>query len=114
MVEPVHGLLHGAGGQLAGDRAARLPAGYQTGVRQHVEMLHDGGERHGERPGKLTHRNVLARFELRHEGAPRGVGQSGEGVIECVVEILNHRVKYYSRDIILSIDWSMPNLPIEA
>ena len=51
MIEPVHGLLHGRGGQLADDRAARFPAGDQTGVRQHVEMLHDGGKGHGERLG---------------------------------------------------------------
>jgi len=40
--EPVHRLLHGRSGQLAGDRAANLPAVDQAGVGQHIEMLHDG------------------------------------------------------------------------
>ena len=94
MVEPVHGLLHGPRGQLAGDRAARLLAGDQAGVRQHIEVLHDGGEGHGERPGKLAYRNALACFKLRHQGASRGVGQRGESAVERIVEILNHTVKY--------------------
>jgi hypothetical protein len=54
-VEPVHGVLHRGGGQLAGNGAACFLPRDQTGVRQHVEMLHDGGKRDGKPPGKLAH-----------------------------------------------------------
>jgi hypothetical protein len=90
MIEPVHGLLHRGSGQLAGDRTASLAPCDQTGVGQHVEVLHDGGERHRERPRKLTDRSALAAIELREQGPPRRVGERGKGAVERGVLILNH------------------------
>ena len=90
MIEPVHGLLHRGSGQLAGNRAADLAPCDQPGVGQHIEMLHDGGERHGERPRKLTYRNARAAIELRKERSPRRVCESREGAIEAGILILNH------------------------
>jgi hypothetical protein len=56
-------------------------------------MLHDRRQRHGEGPGKLAYRNVLMLVELREQGAPRGIGESGEGAVERGLLILNHMVK---------------------
>jgi hypothetical protein len=75
VIEPVHGLLHRGSGQLAGDRAANLVPRDQTGVRQHIEVLHHGGKRHGKRPSELTHGNALASVELRKQRPPRRVGK---------------------------------------
>jgi hypothetical protein len=94
VIEPVHGLLHSGGGQLAGDGAADLAPCDQSGVRQHIEMLHDGGERHRERPRELAYRNARAAIELREQRPPRRVGESGKGAVERDVLILNHQVKY--------------------
>ena len=94
MFEPVHRLLHGRSGQLAGDRAANLPAGDQAGIRQHVEVLHDGGQRDGKRPGEIADRHGLLALELGDQSAPGGVGKRGEGAVERGGLILNHVVKY--------------------
>jgi large subunit ribosomal protein L36 len=94
MIEPVHGLLHRGGGQLAGHRSADLAPCDQTGIRQHIEMLHDGGKRHGERPSELAYRNALPSVELRKQGPPRWIGERGKGAVECGISILNHQVKY--------------------
>ena len=56
-------------------------------------MLHDRRQRHREGPGKLAYRNVLALVELREQGAPRGIGEGGEGAVERGLLILNHVVK---------------------
>jgi hypothetical protein len=56
-------------------------------------MLHDRRQRHGEGPGELADRNVLALVELRQQRAPRRVGKGGEGAVEGGVLILNHVVK---------------------
>ena len=94
MIEPVHGLLHWGSGQLAGDGAADLAPCDQSGVRQHIEMLHDGGERHRERPRELAYRNARAAIELREQRPPRRIGEGGKSAVERYVLILNHRVKY--------------------
>ena len=94
MFEPVHRLLHGRSGQLAGDRAADLPAGDQAGVRQHIEMLHDGGQGNGEGPGELADRHGVLALELGDQGAPGGIGERGKGPVEGGRLILNHVVKF--------------------
>ena len=38
--EPLHRFLHRPGGKPDGDRAARLGAGDQPGMAQHVQVLH--------------------------------------------------------------------------
>jgi hypothetical protein len=94
VIEPVHGLLHWGSGQLAGDGAADLAPRDQSGVRQHIEMLHDGGERHRERPREVAYRNARLGIELREQRTPRRIGESGKGAVERDVLILNHQVKY--------------------
>jgi hypothetical protein len=44
-IEPIHRLLHRAGGQPARDRAAGLFARDQAGIIKHIEMLDYRGER---------------------------------------------------------------------
>ena len=93
MSEPVHRLLHGRSGQLAGDRAADFPARDQPGIRQHIEVLHDGGQRDGKRPSEIADRHGLLALELGDQGAPGGVGKRGKGPVESGGLILNHVVK---------------------
>ncbi len=57
-------------------------------------MLHDRRKRERKRLRKLADRNAIALAELREQGAPRGIGQRGEGAVERGVLILNHVVKY--------------------
>jgi hypothetical protein len=56
-------------------------------------MLHDGGKRHGEGPGKFAHRNVLLIPKPGEERPPRRVGEGGEGAVENGVLMLNHLVR---------------------
>jgi hypothetical protein len=93
MIEPVHGLLHGFGRQLAGDRAAHLLPREKTRILEHVEMLHDRRERHRKGPGKLADRQAVARIELSDQRAPRGIGKRSESAVKSGVLILNHVVK---------------------
>jgi hypothetical protein len=44
-VEPIHRLLHRAGGQPARDRAASFFARDQAGIGQHIEVLDDRRKR---------------------------------------------------------------------
>ncbi len=96
VIEPVHGLLHWGSGQLAGDGAADLAPCDQSGVRQDVEMFHDGGKRHRKRQRELAYRNAGAAIELREKRPPGRVGEGGKGAVERGVLILNHQVKYRS------------------
>ena len=92
MGEPVHRLLHGRRGELAGDGAPGLDPRDQPRVRQHVEMLHDGGQRHRERPREIAHRDGVFGIEPRQQRAPRRVGEGREGAVEGGSLIVNHRV----------------------
>ncbi len=78
--------------------AGHGPAGFaaldQARVAEHVEVLHDGRQRHRERPGELAHREVLVLVEPGQQGAPRRVGQGSEGAVENSILIVNHRVKF--------------------
>jgi len=91
-VQPVHRLLHRLRRQSAGDRAAGLLARDQAGIRQHIEMLHDRGQRHRKRPRQLAHRELLAAFEPRQQRAPRRVRERGKCPIQGLIVILNHTV----------------------
>jgi hypothetical protein len=53
-VKPIHRLLHRFRGKPTRHDAAGLLASDQAGVRQHVEMLHDRGQRHGKRLGEFA------------------------------------------------------------
>ena len=91
--EPVHRLLHRLCLDLAGDGAAALAAHDQAGIGQHVEVLHDGGQRHREGTGKLADADPVFCIEPGEQGAPRRIGQRREGAIESRGLIVNHRVK---------------------
>lgn len=82
MREPAHGLFHRRGIEAAGDRASRLDARDETRIRQHVEMLHDGGKRHRERVGELAHGKIVLFAEPGEERAPRRIGKGGKGAVE--------------------------------
>lgn len=90
MIEPAHGILHRRSGQPAFDGAADLVANDKSRIRQHVEVLHDGGQRHRERLCEFAHRRAIPLAEMRDQRAPGGIGQGGESAIERVVLILNH------------------------
>jgi hypothetical protein len=91
-IEPVHRLLHRPGGQPARHDAAGFRARDQAGIRQHVEMLHDRGQRHRERLRQLAHRNAVLSVKPGQQCASRRVRERGEGTVQEVVSILNHVV----------------------
>ena len=92
MREPAHGLLHWRRIEAAGDRATRLDARDEPRIRQHVEMLHDGGKGHRERAGKFAYRKIFLLTETGEKCPPRRVGKGGEGTIERHVTMINHLV----------------------
>ena len=93
-IEPLHRLLHRAGGEPARHGAPGLLARDQACVRQHVEMFHDRGQRHRERLGQFAHRDAVPAAEPRQQRAPRRIRQRGKGAVQDLVVILNHTVKY--------------------
>jgi len=72
-VKPVHRLLHWPGGQPASHGAAGFGACDQAGVRQHVEMLHDRGQRHRKWLRQFAHRDAVLPAEPRQQRPPRRV-----------------------------------------
>ena len=98
-IEPLHRFLHGRGRELAGDLASGFFARDQAGIREHIEMLHDRGQRHLEWPREFTDGHAVLLVKTRQQGAPRRVGKSAEGAVQdriLGVLILNHRVKYWA------------------
>jgi len=93
--EPRHRVLHGFRGEGARHRASGFCACNQSGIVEHIQVLHDGGQRHLEGLGQITDGLVILRFQLCQQGAPRGVSQCGKGAVEACVCIVNHKVKYY-------------------
>ena len=94
-LEPVHRGLHRVGIEPASHRASGLAAHDQPGLRQHVEVLHDCGQRYRERTRQLAHREILMLAQPRDQRAPGRVGKRPEGPVEIRL-ILNHVVKYRS------------------
>ena len=92
--EPVHRFLHGCGRELAGDGAADLRALDEARIRKHLEMLHDGRQRHRIGVRELAHGNILPRAELCKQRPPRRIGKRGKGAVERRLLMLNHTVKY--------------------
>jgi hypothetical protein len=90
--EPVHRLLHRLGGQPARHDAAGFRTGDQACVRQHVEMLHDRGQRHRERLRQIAHRNTVVPAEPRQQRAPGRVRERCKGAVQHRILILNHLV----------------------
>jgi hypothetical protein len=54
-IQPVHRLLHRPGGQSARHHTAGFRTRNQARIRQHVEMLHDRGQRHREWLRQFAH-----------------------------------------------------------
>jgi hypothetical protein len=91
-IEPLHRLLHRLGSQPACDRASGLFARDQAGIRQHIEMFHDRGQRHRKRLRQFADRQAFAAAEPRQQRAPGWVRQRGKGAVQNVFLILNHVV----------------------
>ena len=53
----------------------------QAGALQHLEMLGDRRQAHGEGLGQFRHRG-LAQRQPRQDGAAGGIGEGGEGGVE--------------------------------
>ena len=90
--QPGHRLLHGIGVQLAEDGAPGLGAGHQAGLGQHVQMLHDRRQRHGEGAREITDRQGVCLAETGEQRPPGRIGESLEGTIEGRGLLLNHIV----------------------
>ena len=93
-VEPLIGAFHRLGAQAASDCAAGLVADDEAGVRQHVEVLHHGRQRHGEGLGEFADRDGVRLAQARQQSAPGGVGKRRESAVEVGGLIVNHVVKY--------------------
>jgi len=81
-VEPIHRLLHRFRSEPACHDAAGLFARDQAGIRQHVEVFHDRGQRHGKRLGELTDRERIAVGKPRQQRAPGRIGERCESAIQ--------------------------------
>jgi len=79
--EPLHGAFHGSGLQAASHRAAALGTLDQIGPRQHVEVLHDRGQRHRERLRQLGDGLIVTLGQLFENGPSRRVRQCGKRAI---------------------------------
>jgi hypothetical protein len=84
-VEPIHRLLHRPRREPARHDAAGLFARDQSGIRQHVEMLHDRGQRHCERLRQLADRKRVTVGEPREQRAPRRIGERGKGAVQELI-----------------------------
>jgi hypothetical protein len=83
-VEPADRFLHGLGIEPARHRAAGLAAGDQAGIGEHLEVFHDGRQRHRERPCQFADRHVRLLAQLRQQGTPGRIGERREGGAEAV------------------------------
>jgi hypothetical protein len=91
-IEPVRRLLHRLGGQPARHRPAGLLARDQSGIGQHIEMLHDRGQRHRKGLRQFTHRNAFPAAQPLQQRAPGRIRQRGKGAVQHFFSILNHMV----------------------
>jgi hypothetical protein len=98
-IEPLHGLLHGCGRELACDGTSGFAARDQAGIHEDIEMLHDGGQRHCEWLRQFADRNAIFLVQPRQQRAPRRIGEGTERAIKGVlggILKLNHEVKYWA------------------
>jgi hypothetical protein len=84
-VKPIHRLLHRLRGKPACHDAAGLFARDQAGIRQHVEMLHDRGQRDREWLGEFADRKRVVIGKPREQRAPRRVSERGKGLVQELV-----------------------------
>ena len=90
----MHGTFHRSSVQPAMHRAPALRTLDQICASQHIEMLHDGRQRHRKRRGKLRHCQIRLPSQAIDDGAPGGIGERGEGEVQLGIRIVNHMVKY--------------------
>jgi hypothetical protein len=91
-IEPVDRLLHRPCGQPARHNTAGFCARDQAGIRQHVEMLHDRGQRHRKWLRQLADRDAVSFAKPRQQRPPRRVRHRSKGAVQRLVAILNHVV----------------------
>jgi hypothetical protein len=92
MAQPVYRLLHRPSAQPARHGAAGFAARDQAGVRQHVEMLHDRGQRHRKWLRQFAHGNAVLLAEPRQQCPPGRISECRKGAVEDRIVILNHMV----------------------
>ena len=80
-VEPVPRRLDARRHEGPAPHTALLATAHETGLREDIEMLREGRQRHPERRGEFERRARPARQALHH-GAPRGIGERAEDAIE--------------------------------
>jgi D-aminoacyl-tRNA deacylase len=98
--DPALGGAHGYGLDGAGAHAPLLAGSDEAAVFEHVQVLHDGGERHGERLGQLADGGGAAAEAIDH-CASAGIGEGTEDKVDlpvdspvCRVQLLKHLLKY--------------------
>ena len=93
-VEPLHGVFHRGGLERAAHGASRLASRDEAGIAQHVEVLHDGRQRHRERPRQFADGKPVGVVQPGQQGTPSGVRKRGKRAVQSGILILNHIVKY--------------------
>jgi hypothetical protein len=83
--EPVHGVFHWRRLELTAHGAPDLVARDETGIGEHVEVLHHGRQRDRKRRGDLGDRKLGLGSEAIHDRAPGGIGERREGEIKLRV-----------------------------
>ena len=72
--------------------AAELLRPHETAGLQDLHVLHDRGERHGQRPAELADRGRPLAEPLQHEPSP-GIGERVEDAVQ-VRRIVKHMLEY--------------------
>ncbi|MBN9579966.1 MAG: hypothetical protein J0G37_00415 [Afipia sp.] len=82
--EPFHGLFHRRRIQPARHRASGLGPDDQPGVAEHIEVFHDGGQRHRERLRQFADGDGFAALKFRQQGTPRRIGNGGKNPVQAI------------------------------
>jgi hypothetical protein len=83
-MQPLERIAHRLGVEPAGDGAPGFLTGDEARIGQHVEMFHHRRQRHLERRGKLTHRQIGLGGEPHHQRAASRVGKRCKSAVEWV------------------------------
>lgn len=94
-MQPLRGFFERRGAKPAAHGSACLVARHQAGVGEHSDVLHDVGQRHGERHCKLADGQGRRFRQPQQNRAPGRIGEGRERSIELCRLIANHMVKYY-------------------
>jgi hypothetical protein len=92
-LQPSHGLPHRPRLETAKNGSAFLPPDDQACIRQHIDVLQHGRERHAERRGEIADRCAIGRGKAGDDGAPGRVRERAEGEVQGIWLKLNHMVK---------------------